>query len=63
MPTIQLSVEPEQLPALLTNEGAMASLLQSLLNQVLQAQATELIGAELYERIETLRRPVSSPAE
>ena len=53
MPTLQLSVEPEQVQSLLTNEGAMASLLQSLLNQVLQAQATEQIGAEPYERTET----------
>ncbi len=43
MPTLQLSVEPDQWQFLMINEEAMASQLQSLLPQVLQAQATETI--------------------
>ncbi|MGH7714504.1 MAG: IS256 family transposase [Vulcanimicrobiaceae bacterium] len=40
------------LPALLSGQDGLAKLLQSALNQVLEAQMTEHIGAERYERAE-----------
>lgn len=49
MPTYQLTVDSEQLQSLFTS-GDLAGVLQDLLNQVLQAQATEQLGAEPYVR-------------
>ena len=40
------------LPALLSGQDGLAKLLQTALNQVLEAQVTEHIGAERYERTE-----------
>jgi putative transposase len=40
------------LPALLSGQDGLAKLLQSALNQVLEAQMTEHLGAERYERTE-----------
>jgi transposase-like protein len=40
------------LSSLLTERGGLAELLETVLNQVLETQLTEQIGAERYERSE-----------
>ena len=50
MTDYNINVGKELLPELLTNQDGLAKLLESVLNQVLEAQATEQIGADRYER-------------
>ncbi len=44
MATYQISISEEQLHGLFEGDRGMASLLEAILNQVLQAQATEQLG-------------------
>ena len=50
MTDYNINVGKELLPELLTNQDGLAKLLESVLNQVLEAQASETLGAERYER-------------
>jgi putative transposase len=50
MPDIQLTVTSEQIQALFRKDKQLATLLEHLLNQVLQAQVTEHLQAEPHER-------------
>jgi transposase-like protein len=53
MHQIQLTVDRDQLQGLLTHDEALRQLLESLLNQVLQAEVTDYLQAEPYERTDT----------
>jgi len=46
----EVSVGQELLPGLLTGKDGLAKLVETVLNQVLEAQAADAIGAERYER-------------
>ena len=47
-----ISVSRELLPGLLGGQDGLAKLVESILNQVLEAQATEALGAGRHERTE-----------
>jgi putative transposase len=50
MHQIQLTVDRDQLQGLLSHDEALRQLLERLLNQVLQAEVTDYLQAEPYER-------------
>jgi transposase-like protein len=50
MATYQLTLNSEQLSGLLTEDKGLQGLVETVLNQVLEAQVTEQIGAYPYER-------------
>jgi transposase-like protein len=52
MATYEISLNSEQLSGLLTQDRGLQGLVETVLNQVLEAQITEHIGAQLYERSE-----------
>ena len=55
MAQYQITVDSDLLHQLFlknSQDAGVTSLLESVLNQVLQAQATEQLAAELYERTE-----------
>ncbi|KTD04523.1 transposase [Legionella geestiana] len=52
MTDYHISVGQDLIPELLTSQGGLAKLVESVLNQVLEAQATESLGAGRYERNE-----------
>lgn len=47
-----ISVGKELLPGLLNGQDGLAKLLEAVLNQILEAQATESVGADKHERSE-----------
>lgn len=53
MAEYNITVEKDLLPGLLNGQEGLAKLIESVLNQVLEAQVTESLGAERYEREET----------
>ncbi|NLH94182.1 MAG: IS256 family transposase [Candidatus Cloacimonetes bacterium] len=68
MARYQITISDEQLHGLLQGDRGLADLLEAVLNQVLQAQATEYVKAEPYERTEervgyrngTRERPITT---
>src|SRR5215469_10893855 len=52
MHPIQLTVDRDQFQGLLNHDEALRQLLETLLNQVLQAEVSEHLHAEPYERTE-----------
>ena len=50
MHQIQLTVDRDQLQSLLTHDEALRQLLETLLSQVLQAEVTDYLHAQPYER-------------
>ena len=50
MATYELTLNSEQLSDLLTDDKGLQGLVETVLNQVLEAQVTEQIGAQPYER-------------
>jgi len=52
MTDYNVTVGKELLPALLSNQDGLAKLIESVLNQVLEAQVSDSLGAERYERSE-----------
>ena len=50
MATYEISLNEEQLSGLLTEDKGLQGLVETVLNQVLEAQVTEHIGARPYER-------------
>lgn len=50
MATYEITVNSEQLSGLLTHDKGLQELVETVLNQVLEAQVTEQIGARPYER-------------
>ncbi|HAI86845.1 MAG TPA: hypothetical protein DCL63_07635 [Firmicutes bacterium] len=52
MARYQITVSDEQLHGLLQEDRGLADLLETALNQVHQAQATEYLKAEPFERTE-----------
>jgi transposase-like protein len=50
MAEIKLNIEPDQIQRLLASDRALADLLEGVLNQVLEAELTEHLGAEPHER-------------
>jgi putative transposase len=52
MHQIQLTVDRDHLQGLLTHDEALRQLLEALLNQVLQAEVTDHLHAQPYERTE-----------
>src|ERR687895_102742 len=50
MATYEVTLHSEQLSGLLTNNQGLQGLVETVLNQVLEAQVTEQIGARPYER-------------
>lgn len=53
MATYEITVNSEQLSGLLTHDKGLQGLVETVLNQVLEAQVTEQIGARPYERSTT----------
>jgi transposase-like protein len=53
MAEYNITVEKDLLPGLLNGQDGLAKLIESVLNQVLEAQVSESLGAERYEREET----------
>ncbi len=47
-----INVEQELLPGLLSGQDGLAKLVEALLNQVLEAQVIEALGADRHERSE-----------
>ncbi|HOL51077.1 MAG TPA: transposase [Bacillota bacterium] len=52
MATYQISISEEQLHGLSDGDRGIANLLEAVLNQVLEAQATEQLKAQPYQRTE-----------
>lgn len=52
MHQIQLGVDRDQLQGLLSHDEALRQLLETMLNQVLQAEVTDHLHAQPYERTE-----------
>ncbi len=52
MADYEINVSEALLSNLMTEQHGLAQLLESVLNQILEAQASEQIGAERYERSE-----------
>ncbi len=52
MTDYNITVGKELLPELLSNSGGLAKLVESVLNQILEAQVSESLSAERYERSE-----------
>jgi len=52
MTTYEIKLDAELVSSLMSNGDAIAQLLSGVLNQVLEAQATDQIGAKPYERSE-----------
>jgi len=52
MARYQITISDEQLHGLLQGDRGLADLLEAVLNQALQGQATEYLKAEPYERTE-----------
>ncbi|MHB1842504.1 MAG: IS256 family transposase [Sulfobacillus sp.] len=50
MAQVQISVDPEIVQGLFQRDDGLARLVESVLNQILEAQVTERLGAEPYER-------------
>jgi putative transposase len=50
MTDYNITVGKELLPELLTNQNGLAKLIESVLNQILEAQVEESLGADKYER-------------
>ena len=48
----EVSVGKELLPGLLSGQDGLAKLVEAVLNQILEAQVTEALGAERHERTE-----------
>lgn len=46
----EINVGAELLPGLLNGPNGLAKLVESVLNQILEAQVTESVGAERHER-------------
>ena len=53
MTGINVNVNPNLLPGLLSTKDGLSELLESVLNQVLEAQMADKLGAEPHERTET----------
>lgn len=51
--TYDVTLDKSLLPGLLTGQDGLAKLLESVLNQVLEAQVSDALGAEKHERSET----------
>ncbi len=52
MAGIDVSVSKERLHGLLGSQDGLAKLVEAVLNQILEAQVTEALGAEKHERSE-----------
>jgi putative transposase len=50
MATDEITLNQEQLSGLLTEDKGLQGVVETVLNQVLEAQVTEHIGAQPYER-------------
>ena len=50
MTEYNITVGKDLLPELLSNQNGLAKLIESVLNQILEAQAEESLGADKYER-------------
>ena len=51
--TYGVTLDKSLLPGLLTGQDGLAKLLESVLNQMLEAQVSDALGAEKHERNET----------
>jgi putative transposase len=52
MTNYKVSVGEDLLPGLLSGQDGLAKLVETVLNQILEAQVTEALGAERFERTE-----------
>ena len=50
MTEYNITVGKDLLPELLSNQNGLAKLIENVLNQILEAQAEESLGADKYER-------------
>lgn len=50
MPAYQITIDGETVQGLFQGDAGLAKLLEQVLNQVLEAQVSEQLGAERYER-------------
>src|SRR5260370_14174264 len=52
MPDYQITIDGATVQGLFASDAGLAKLLEQVLNQVLEAQVSEQLGAERYERTE-----------
>jgi len=52
MTDYNVTVGKELLPELLSSQNGLAKLVEGILNQILEAQVTESLGAEKHERVD-----------
>lgn len=52
MADYDISVEKDLLPGLLGNQDGLARLVETVLNQILEAQLTQSLGADRHEHSE-----------
>jgi putative transposase len=52
MPQYQITVDEETVRGLFSGDGALAKLVEAVVNEILQGQVTEQLGATRYERTE-----------
>jgi putative transposase len=55
MPEYQIIIDGETVHGLFQGDAGLAKVLEQVLNQVLEAQVSEQLGAERYERTCALR--------
>ena len=53
MASYEITLNSEQLSGLLTDDKGLQGVVETVLNQVLEAQVTEQLGAQPYERSAT----------
>jgi len=55
MAQYNIGIDSEKVKGLLVNDDGLKELIQEILNQILEAQASEAVGAEKYERSDSRR--------
>ena len=55
MAQYNIGIDSEKVKGLLVHDDALKELIQEILNQILEAQASEAVGAEKYERSDSRR--------
>ena len=55
MAQYNIGIDSEKVKGLLVHDDGLKELIQDILNQILEAQASEAVGAEKYERSDSRR--------
>lgn len=56
MAHLQITIDQEQMKSLLREDNGLAKLVESVFNQILEAEVTAYLGAKANERTKTRRR-------